>query len=161
MDAIDLREPSPDLDDFGDFDYLAGDIAVHGATSDARSGSFSGTGSASSSGKSRTPSQLRMTDLFPAVPKGHNSGKNILPKLESRFNPQRLNVEDVHVRILEDGTDASSSTPDENDIPRPDSPISPAADLPLPTSQLPRKKQVRLSAVGYRSVEAGLWGDDG
>ncbi|OIW25390.1 hypothetical protein CONLIGDRAFT_636442 [Coniochaeta ligniaria NRRL 30616] len=162
MRANDLPEPSPDLDDFGDFGYLGGDIAVQAATSDTGSGSFSGSASASGSGISRTQGQQRATALFPAVAQGRGkAGKNSLPKLESRFNPRQRSVEDVHVRILEDGTDASSSTPDENDIPRPDSPISPAADLPLSTSQLPRKKQVRLSAVGFRPMEAGLWGDDG
>ncbi|KAH8902120.1 hypothetical protein BR93DRAFT_369658 [Coniochaeta sp. PMI_546] len=160
--AIDLPEPSPDLDDFGDFDYLGGDIVVRGATSEAGSESVSGSASASGSGKSRTSSQLRVTDLFPAVPKGRNtSGNNSLPSLKSRFTTQQRRVDDVHVRIMGDGTDASSSTPDENDIPRPDSPISPVVDLPLPTSQLPKKKQVRLSAVGFRPMDASLWGDDG
>ena len=91
-----------------------------------------------------------------------------LPK--SRFNPAQphsRSMADVHVRIRGDGSGSSSGGggPDEldTDIPRPDSPISPVADLPLRTSQqpLPKKKQVRLSAVGYRPMEAGLWGDDG
>jgi hypothetical protein len=151
MNAIDLGEPSPDLSDYLNFDEFPS------VTSDA--------GSASGSGKSQAPSarsvvQLHETALFPAVPQGRRrSHMNSLPKAPS--SSQRQKVDDIHVRILEDGNDASSSAPDENDIPRPDSPISPVVDLPLPTSQLPKKKQVRLSAVGYRPMEAGLWGDDG
>lgn len=173
--AIDLPEPSPDLDDFSDFDYLAGDLAAaSGTTTTSDTGSTSVSGSA----RSRTSSQLRATDLFPAVPTSA-AGRNkttttttTLPK--SRFNPiqpKSRSIEDVHVRIRGDGSGNNSSSsgdggghhPDDDDadIPRPDSPISPVADLPLRTSQLPKKKQVRLSAVGYRPMEAGLWGDDG
>jgi hypothetical protein len=169
--ATDLPEPSPDLDDFSDLYYLGGDVASPGITSDTGSLTFSGSGSA----RSPTSSHLREADLFPAVPTGRSNksayssggGKNAtLPKLslQTRQGGRVRVVDDVHVRILgEGGSSSSGGAPDENDmdIPRPDSPISPAADLPLPSSQLPRKKQVRLSAVGYRPMEAGLWGDDG
>lgn len=167
MDATDLPEPSPDLDDFGDFDYLGGDIAAAGPTSDTGSGSLSG------SAKSQTSSQPREAGLSPAVAAGRNQsairgGKTTqrYPSPVSDRDQQARTMGSGHVRLLEDGfagvrSSTSARYEDEVDVPRPDSPISPAGDLPTPTSQLPKKKQVRLSAVGYRPMEASLWGDDG
>jgi hypothetical protein len=161
-DALAMPEPSPDLDDFSDFDYLGSGIAAATAATSA-----SDTGS--SSIKSQTSSsQLREADLFPAVPvhRHHKTGNTTLVTLpRSRFNPTqqqgRRGGEVEHVRADGGNFSNASNDNDAEDIPRPDSPISPVADFPSSPSQLPKKKQVRLSAVGYRPMEAGLWGDDG
>lgn len=172
MDPADIAEPSLDLDDFSDFDYLAGDIAATGTISEAGSASLSGSASA----KSQTSSQPRRAGLSPAVSARNSQSTIIKGKSTTQRNPppgsnhdqQARGAEGGRLRFLEDGfagvrssSSSSACRKEEVDIPRPDSPISPAVDLPTPVSELPRKKQVRLSAVGYHPMETSLWGDDG
>lgn len=158
--TIDLSEPSPDLSGIMDFDQESGYLTSQRTSSDAGSG----TGSGSGSGKSRTSSS-RSVSMAEGRNRTNGLSSSDLGAAGSSKSAVRRNrhpdYEDVHVRIAQDSPDVRSTIPEEDDTPRPDSPLSPGPELPLPTSQLPKKKQVRLSAVGYRPMEAGWWADDG
>ncbi|KAL1836883.1 hypothetical protein VTK73DRAFT_4895 [Phialemonium thermophilum] len=74
-----------------------------------------------------------------------------------RSSPNKTDRDDVDVRIVEDGGLPDVDDNDSVGIPRPD---SPAMALPL-VAPLPRKKQVRLSAVGYQpELESALWSSE-
>jgi hypothetical protein len=171
LDSLSLADPSPEVDGFINFDSSIDDSGIPDfPTVPSETSSSSTSGSRSRSSKSRTtisrsetPSQ--QTSL--SVPK-HDSRRTRIdsiltsyaeeqlePKHVSLHLPPRREKKDTHVPVLDQAAETAV------DIPRPDSPISPA-DFPMPgTSTLPRKKQVRLSAVGYRPMEAGWWADDG
>ncbi|RKU49163.1 hypothetical protein DL546_008527 [Coniochaeta pulveracea] len=171
LDSLSLEESSAKVDRFVDFDSSMDDNGIPDfPTVPSDSSSSSTSGSRSRSGNyhttaSRAETPLQQTSL--SVPK-HDSRRTridsiltsyadeqVVPKHVSLHLPPRREKKDSQVSVLDQVDEAAV------DIPRPDSPISPA-DFPLPgASTLPRKKQVRLSAVGYRPMEAGWWADDG
>lgn len=171
LGALDVAESSPDLDGSVSFDNgIRGSIvpdfpSVPSETSSSTSTSRSKRSQTSSS-RSDVPAQPSTSSL--SVPKAHDSRRTRIDSiLTSYLDHPRTSVapaprekKDTHVPILEDVTEASNGQ-DDYDMPRPDSPISPVPDFPLPASSLPRKKQVRLSAVGYKPMEADWWADDG
>lgn len=160
MDAFDAAEPSPDLSDFMEFDEnsnsddfpfrASGDhspVTVQSSNSPASSAAFL----APPAGNWTQVSTRSRPDSTPLSPKS-------LPRRMA------LKDDDIRVRILEHPID--TAIPEHGmGIPRPDSPISPDAYLiePEVSSPLPRKKAVRISAVGTGRVgmEAGWWDHDG
>jgi hypothetical protein len=170
LESLSLAGPNPDVDGLINFDSSMDDSGIPDFPKvPSETSSSSTSGSRSRFGKPRTPSRCetpsQQTSL--SVPK-HDTRRTRIdsiltsyaeeqaePKHVSLHLPPRREKKDTHVPMLDQVTEAAV------DIPRPDSPISPA-DFPLPgTSTLPRKKQVRLSAVGYQPMEAGWWADDG
>lgn len=172
LDALNVAQSNPDVGGFIDLDNGSDDNtlpefpSVPSEVSSASSGSRSRRSQTSSS-RSEAPS--RKSSLSPPVPKQDSRRTRIDSILTSyREQPagtkdlalrQRREKKDGHVQVLEDVTEANTHADD--GMPRPDSPTSLVPDFPLPASTLPRKKQVRLSAVGYRPMEAGWWADDG
>lgn len=160
MDAFDAAEPSPDLSDFMEFEETSnsddfpyrpsGDhspTTVQSSNSPASSAAFL----APPTNKWNQVSTRSRPDSTPLSPKSH---------------PRRMALkdEDIRVRILEHPIDTAFHE-QEMGIPRPDSPISPDTYLMEPdvSPPLPRKKAVRISAVGTGRVgmEAGWWDHDG
>lgn len=162
-DTFDTAEPSPDLSDFMDYDDgNSEDLPLH-TPSDLGAGSGSGAGFRNL----RKPPRLSLP--VPAMAHGNTvaQGRYVGESVSARRGTptKRHHGEDLHVRIVGDANDGGGGIPEDDvsaGIPRPDSPISPAeTSLPMATA-LSRKKQVRLSAVGYvPGIEVGLWADDG
>jgi len=142
-DDFDGAEPSPDLSDFMDLDDGGSSDSFPFQTPDDHSPV--GTRAASKDRRSRLSGGSRP-----------HSG-SFLPSDKMR-KPARRGDDDVHVRIVEDPVEIPQADDDlegsDAGIPRPDSPV----DAPL---ALPRKKAVRISAVGRVGMEAGWWGHDG
>lgn len=161
MDDFDAAEPSPDLSDFMDYDDENSDDLPLQTPSEPE------PSSSSRSRKLHRPPRLSLSVITQGNAAAQEMLVNTLARstdsesLSSRSTPCKPHGEDVHVRIVEDAADDGAPDDEIAGIPRPDSPISPAGPLPIATP-LPRKKQVRLSAVGYvPGFEAGLWAHDG
>jgi hypothetical protein len=155
---IDGGEPSPDLSDFMDFDDgVSSDSFPSQAADDTlplppHAGKYNVP--------ARTSSVERRGRTRTAAPRDSNASEGLATAYAPRKLP--LRSDDVQVRILDDPVEMNGGDSDAG-IPRPDSPV----DAPLALSMqsdsppVPRKKAVRISAVGRVGMEVGWWGDDG
>jgi len=181
--ALDAAEPSPDLSDFMDFDDGSDgveDFPLPHSTSEPSKRSSSRASRGSPGWAAAAPMKLSprtylspsrnsggggiASSGFPVPPRGRPDSTPISPKTLPR--KMALMEDDVPARILEtplegvEGDDGADSLREgaASGMPRPDSPLESEVQLPLP-----RKKAVRISAVGQLSmgVEAGWWDDRG
>lgn len=130
---LDDDEPSPDLTDFSEFGYLA-------------MSSFQSENPETAPHSSSPVSDTMLTQAY-SPPKSTSDGKRV-----DRTYPSPM------ASVPEDG----ELECEDDDIPRPDSPISPDAFPAVPQIRTTLGSMARLSAVGSSPMmtEPGWWGDD-
>jgi len=143
--GIETAEPSPDLDGFLGFDDDGMEYPMRRGSKTSSKGSADST----SGGSNRS----RKTSLSAATSRARSKDDLYSRRdMEQTGRPRRGSDKEIPGSIREE---------EEEDVPRPDSPVSPQ-DFPVPMA-MTRKKQVRLSAVGNfkPNIEAGWWDDSG
>ncbi|KAK3332851.1 hypothetical protein B0T19DRAFT_112491 [Cercophora scortea] len=150
----DTAEPTPDLNDFLDFDNHLDEFPVLSFSNPDRRGS-----------RASSRASLRSTSEVASRSQGQRLSAMTPSNVYRRDSEPQAGSTGTSHRGSSAGKDAYADRIMEEDeavgVPRPDSPITPM-DFPVPMS-MTRKKQVRLSAVGtYKpNVEAGWWDDSG
>ncbi|KAI1387186.1 uncharacterized protein F4822DRAFT_276156 [Hypoxylon trugodes] len=158
IDVIDQAEPSPDLSEFMEDDL---DFPMHGRQSRTRSklgGSQPTFYNRESTGRPRP-------DSSPISPK--SSPVKIMPNIEPEVN-EDIDADDFDFDAFPEPANSRRKLPalkpvPEVEVPRPDSPISPADGFLAPSTlghKKGKKSNVRLSAVGQISSPVPWWGDD-
>ncbi|KAK5987791.1 hypothetical protein PT974_11925 [Cladobotryum mycophilum] len=104
-----------------------------------------------------------LTPDFQPISWGHSendpsTGRRDSVPPKARLQPSRLQTDDIP---LTSQRLATLSEHDLEDVPRPDSPISPESFPPLPVNRIKASNMARLSAVGWsRPPNEPQWGDD-
>ncbi|KAJ3497103.1 hypothetical protein NLG97_g2158 [Lecanicillium saksenae] len=133
---LDDAEPSPDLADFSEFGYLA-------------MPSLQSEDSQTSLQSNPPVGEPTLTQVLPSSSKSASDGKRVE---RAHRSPS------VMAPVPED----SELEYEDEDVPRPDSPISPDAFPAVPQIRTTLSSMARLSAVGSTPMmnEPGWWGDD-
>ncbi len=164
IDFDDAAEPSPDLSDFMDFDDGGSSDSFPFQTPDDHS-------PVDANGRGRPRRRDGSKDRQDKRHGGSSQPAQLLGPELRKLAPGQEG--DVQVRIVDDDPVDISTLAEEaaghesaSGIPRPDSPVSPVAAplslaAPAEKMSMPRKKAVRISAVGRIGMEAGWWDDDG
>ncbi|KAK2613035.1 hypothetical protein QQS21_000964 [Conoideocrella luteorostrata] len=140
---FDDTEPSPDLDDIRFWESATSPVAEPLGPEILRAVPWHESGYRQSSDKLATKSPKSGSPSF------------LHPHSFSRPNMKKQDFADDETRM----------TAADEDVPRPDSPISPDSFPIVPVKRTTRTNMARLSAVGpgflYNAGEPGWWGDDG
>jgi len=161
---VEPAEPSPDLSDFMDFDDGGSTDSLPSQAADDH------VPLQPQAGKFAVPARTSSAELRKRSP-GLSPGLSRV-SLSPKWTPREpaIRDDDIHVRIVEDSAAMGRMVGeldehgDVGGIPRPDSPVDAPLGLPIQPADdaaVPRKKAVRISAVGRVGMEVGWWGDDG
>ncbi|KAI1763872.1 hypothetical protein GGR53DRAFT_520668 [Hypoxylon sp. FL1150] len=169
INVIDQAEPSPDLSEFLDED-------LDFPPSERRSRTRSKLGSSShgfpynnSTSNNHNSNSVREAHGRPRLDSSPVSSRGSPPKDVSIPIARSETIEDIDADfddfedIVHRRKGAGLQTVPEREIPRPDSPVSPADGLLAPSTlghKKGKKSAVRLSAVGQISSPVPWWGDD-
>lgn len=159
IDVIDQAEPSPDLSEFLEEDL---DFPL----SERRSRTRSKLGSSPHGSPYNNNSNVREAHGRPRPDSSPVSPRS--SPLKEHGPIEDVDADDVDFDDFEDVVQRRKgaglqTVPEKKEIPRPDSPVSPANGLLAPSTlghKKSKKSAVRLSAVGQISSPVPWWGDD-